>query len=160
MSKFLVLALAICLCLSVAGLADAHEVRITDQWLALDGDFYRHDNSVRLSYLEATFDDTGLTFLRFRLTAMRGTVRFDDMHVVSQGKVTLKLSEKHKLGFDLHVFESVVKHYEEKLFLVPPVKGFDRETGQVKWYLQADGKKYLVTWTMKDNTVVTEEISG
>jgi len=156
MRRFVILALALFIAISFAAIAMAYQVTHDANQIGFDGTIWHHQHGVRLGDLETKFDDAqGLTYVHYRITPMRGKVRFLDLTVTVNGQVAYQHSKKKTLNIDLHFFETPAKHYEEAIRFDQPVKGFGYENGEIKWYFQAGDEKYVVTWRMKDNEMTT-----
>ncbi len=160
MKKTMTITLILSICLLMAGVANAHMLKLDDQWITFDGGHWDFQHGVRFLQMRIEFDDSGLTLLSYRISPLRGKSVFNDMHVVGNGKVLYKLSDRQKMDIELHTLETVKKAYGERLFLDPAVKGFDFDTGQIKWYFTSGDKKYVVTWDLNENSFAKEEIVG
>ncbi|MCZ7585741.1 MAG: hypothetical protein M5R36_21775 [Deltaproteobacteria bacterium] len=158
MKRFVAVSTAVLLSLALAGAAMAYQLTHENQWVTLDGTQYNHKNGIRLGNLLVEFDDTGLTLLNFRVTALRGTVTLKDMHVMAGDRVVYKLSDQEKLDIEFHFFESVTKHFEKRLTFDKPLSGFGLENGSIRWYFRVGTTDYQVTWTTKGNNLAWEEI--
>jgi len=159
MRKLAVFSLALVLCLGLVSVAFGFHVNHESEWITFDGTMYSHKNGVKLAQLNVSFDKKGLSFLQFRVTPLRGTVTLNDVHVVVNGQVAYKHSEKMPLDLEFHVTKSVNKRFEQNLRFDEPIKGFNYETGSVVWYFTAAGKKYMVTWKIKDNSLTTNTVA-
>ncbi len=159
MRKLAVFSLAFVLCLGLVSVAFGFHVKHESEWITFDGTMYSHKNGVRLGYLNISFDKKGLNFLKFRITPLRGTVTLNEIQVVVDGEVAYKHSDKKPLNLEFHFTKAVTKHFEENVRFDEPIKGFNYETGSVVWYFTAAGKKYMVTWKMKDNSITTNTVA-
>jgi hypothetical protein len=160
MRRTFIFALAVAFCLTMAAAALAHQVTHEIEVIGFDGTILHHNNGVRIGDFDARFDDAqGLTYLQFRLAPKRGTVKLLDWYILVDGKVAYQRTSVEPLNFDLSYLESPTKHWEQTVFFTPPVKGFNYTNGAIQWQFLVDGKKYLVTWTMKDNEVKTNIVT-
>ena len=159
MRRFVAPALVLVLFLGFVSLAFAFQVHHENEWVPFDGTLFNHKNGVRLGRLNISFDKKGLNYLQFRITPLRGTVILNDVHVVVNGEVAYKHSDKKPLDIEFHITESVTKHFEQNVTFDKPIKGFNYESGSIVWYFTAAGKKYMVTWKMKDNSITTNTVA-
>lgn len=158
MRRFVIFALAFSLTLSFAAVVLAHTVEHAWEQIALDGTFITQKNGVRFGDLVVKFDDKGLNFLRYRVAPLRGMVRVLDVTVVVGDKAVYRRSQTHPMNVDLSWAHTPAKHYQETVAFDAPIPGFNHETGQIVFNVAAEGKKYNVTWSMKDNEFKTTEV--
>jgi hypothetical protein len=110
-----------------------------------------------LSGLMVKWDDGGLRFLHYKLTPWRGMINYQDMFVVNDGKILYKRSEHQRLNIDLHFQLTPMKHFEDLIYLVPPIAPFTFETGEIWWIFKytegGEAKMAAAVWNMKTNQV-------
>ncbi|MCC6158763.1 MAG: hypothetical protein IT350_11990 [Deltaproteobacteria bacterium] len=158
MKKALLVVLTALLVSAVPLAAAADTLQPPDQWLTFDGTYWDHKNGVRVSNLLLDFDKGQVNRLYFRLTPLRGGVVVNDVVIESGGQIIYRHSDQTKMNFNLHFFESAVKHYEQRMFFSPPLQNFDKATGVVKFYFTAGNERYVVTWAAADNSFVVNVI--
>ncbi|MBZ0274314.1 hypothetical protein K8I61_19925 [bacterium] len=160
MKRLVVTTLAMVFLLAASGVGHAWMVGHEDFWVRLDnGEYWGHLNGVHLSKMKAKFDTQGLQTLTYRMTPLRGLVRFVDLEVVVGGEVKYRRSSERAMNMDFHFLETVDKHFDDHVVFEKPVEGFNYADGKVLWYFEGGGKKYVVTWVMADDTVTTHLVA-
>lgn len=131
--------------------AQADTLEPEDQWITFDGTHWDHAHGVKMTDPLFDFDNGQVHRLWFRLTPLRGGVVFNDVTIESGDQVIYKHSDKNKLDIALHFYNTPAKHFEQRIFFAPPLEGFDKATGKVKFYFTAGADRYVITWTAADN---------
>lgn len=157
MKKIIITSLLVVFCLSLAlpAVADYREHPYKEFFF---GDsFHKSPSAVKLNFLKVQWNDQGVSELKFKISAWKGRVVWQDLYFVGQKGdqqvIAYKLSDKMKMGQEICLLDCPYKTYLDTMYFVPPVTPFNLETGQI-WFVFTHGKQfYHIVWDMKSDEI-------
>jgi len=155
MKRFFVVIFIIALVVSFAGSAIAAGRIAAFKKLYFGDSFHKSPAGIQLCEMSISWDEAGVTKLKYILSAFKGKTTFVDLYFISTYKdktgIVYKMSDHRKMGQTFCNLECVDKRENNTLLLTPSAGPFDLDSGQVWFEFKFDDQTVYVIWEMKTN---------